>query len=419
MPEEQFQFLVGIDWATESHQVCMIDRDRQVLEEKQIEHSGSGISQLVELLLKRSGDRPEQVAIAIETPRGAIVETLVERRFAVYSLNPKQMDRFRDRHTVPGAKDDSRDAFVIADSLRTDQHLFHRVQLDEAEIFRLRELGRAEEDLQHETVRTGHRLRELLIRYYPQMLKLCPGVDEVWFWDLLALAPLPAVAKKLKRAKIEQLLKSHRIRRLDADQVLAQLKVPPLILAPGSAEAASEHALMLLPLLRLLRRQKTDLAQRMQTLLDEMAKPGLTNEHRDVTILLSLPGVGRIVAATMLAEASQPLADRDYHALRSYAGVAPITRQSGKKRLVVMRRSCNERLRDAIYHGARVHAQHDARAKKHYAELRAKGHTHARALRGIADRLLAVLVAMLRTKTLYCPVVPSSQQIPDDSASAA
>ena len=337
----------------------------------------------------------------------------------MYSLNPKQMDRFRDRHTVPGAKDDSRDAFVIADSLRTDRHLFHRIRLDEAGIFRLRELGRTEEDLQREIVRTGHRLRELLNRYYPQMLKLCPGVDEVWFWDLLALAPLPAAVKKLKRAKIEQLLKSHRIRRLDADQVLAQLKVPPLRLAPGSAEAASEHALLLLPLLRLLRQQKMDLAQRMQALLDEMAQPGPTHEHRDVTILLSLPGVGRIVAATMLAEGSQALAERDYHALRSYAGVAPITRQSGKKRLVVMRQSCNERLRDAIYHGARVHAQHDERAKKRYAELRGKGYSHARALRGVADRFLAVLVAMLRTKTLYDPALPSSQPTPNNPASAA
>ena len=293
------------------------------------------------------------------------------------------------------------------------------MRLDEAGIIRLRELTRAEEDLQHETVRTGHRLRELLIRYYPQMLKLCPGVDEVWFWDLLALAPLPESVKKLKRAKIEQLLKAHRIRRLDADQVLAGLTVPPLIMAPGSAEAASEHVLMLLPLLRLLRRQKTDLAQRVPDLLDEMAQPEPTNEHRDVTILLSLPGVGRIVAATMLAEASQPLAERGYHALRSYAGVAPVTRQSGKKRVVVMRRSCNPRLRDAIYHGARVHAQHDELAKKHYAELRAKGHSHGRALRGIADRLLAVLVAMLRTKTLYDPAGSSSPPLPADGAIAA
>ena len=290
------------------------------------------------------------------------------------------------------------------------------MRLDEAGIIRLRELTRAEEDLQHETVRTGHRLRDLLIRYYPQMLKLCPGVDEVWFWDLLALAPLPESVKKLKRAKIDQLLKAHRIRRLDADQVLAGLTVPPLIMAPGSAEAASEHVLMLLPLLRLLRRQKTDLAQRVPDLLDEMAQPEPTNEHRDVTILLSLPGVGRIVAATMLAEASQPLAERGYHALRSYAGVAPVTRQSGKKRVVVMRRSCNPRLRDAIYHGARVHAQHDELAKKHYAELRAKGHSHGRALRGIADRLLAVRVAMLRTKTLYDPAGSSSQVLPADGA---
>ena len=89
-----------------------------------------------------------------------------------------------------------------------------------------------------------------------------------------------------------------------------------------------------------------------------------------------------------------------------------------------MRQSCNERLRDAIDHGARVHVQHDERAKKHYAELRSKG--HSRALSGVADRLLAVLVAvlgvlvaMLRTKTLYDPATPSSQKIPDDSASAA
>jgi transposase len=402
MPE-QFQLLVGIDWATEVHQVCVMNADRQVLEQKKIEHSGSGMAQVVELLMKLSGNRPDQVAIAIETPRGAIVETLVERQFAVYSLNPKQMDRFRDRHTVPGAKDDSRDAFVMADSLRTDLHLFHRVRLDDPWVIRLRELSRAEEDLQQETVRTGHRLRELLIRYYPQMLHLCPGVDEPWFWALLELAPLPASAVKLKHAKVQQLLKSHRIRRITGEEVLAALKVPALTLAPGSAEAASEHVLLLLPMLRLLRQQKTDLAKRVEQLLDEMAKPGQTEEHRDVTILLSLPGVGRIVAATMLAEASQPLAERDYHALRSYAGAAPITRQSGKRRIVVMRKSCNPRLRDALYHWSRVSIQCDERSKKHYAELRAKGHSHGRALRGIADRLLAVLIAMLRANTLYDP----------------
>jgi len=182
MPE-QYRWFLGIDWATEFHQVCVLDAERQVIEERKVEHSGSGIADLVETLLKLSAGQPDQVAVAIEMPRGAIVETLVERQFAVFSLNPKQMDRFRDRHTVPGAKDDSRDAFVMADSLRTDLHLFHRVRLDDPLVIRIRELSRAEEDIQQETVRAGHRLRELLIRYYPQMLKLCPGVDEPWFWS--------------------------------------------------------------------------------------------------------------------------------------------------------------------------------------------------------------------------------------------
>lgn len=403
MMPETYRWFVGIDWATESHEVCVLDRERNVIDGKTIEHCGSGIAQLVERLLKLSGHEPAQIAVAIEMPRGALVETLVERRFAVYSLNPKQMDRFRDRHTVAGAKDDSRDAFVMADALSTDLHLFHRVRLDDRLVIRLRELSRTEEDVEQAMVRAGHQLRDLLVRYYRQMLKLCPGVDEPWFWDLIELAPLPGKAAKLTRSKVESLLRSHRIRRITAEQILAGLGVLALQLAPGAAQAASEHALLQLPLMRLLRKQKQDLAGRIQGVLEEMGPEGQAGEHRDVTIILSMPGVGRSVAATMLAEASQALAERDYHALRSYAGAAPITRQSGKPRTVSMRRSCNPRLRDALYHWARVSTHRDERSKKHYAELRSKGHSHGRALRGVADRLVAVLIAMLKSKTLYDP----------------
>ena len=198
---EQYRLFVGIDWATEFHEVCVLDGERRVVDRRKVEHSGSGIAQFVEVLLKLSSSQPEQVAVAIETPRGSIVETLVERNFHVHSLNPKQMDRFRDRHTVAGAKDDSRDAFVMADALRTDLHLFRRVRLDDPLIIRLRELSRTEEDVQQATVRAGNQLRELLIRYYPQMLKLSPGLDEPWQWALLETAPLPAQASKLSPAE--------------------------------------------------------------------------------------------------------------------------------------------------------------------------------------------------------------------------
>jgi transposase len=380
-----------------------MDSERRVIERRTIEHSGTGVAQLCELLLKLSDQQSSRVAVAIETPRGAVVETLVERQFAVYAINPKQMDRFRDRHTVAGAKDDRQDAFVLADSLRTDLHLFHRVQLDEPAVIRIRELSRMEDDLVHEQVRAGNQLRELLRRYYPQMLGLCPGVNEAWFWNLIEFAPQPELVAKLTHSKIERLLKEQRIRRWTADEILTALKAAPLQLAPGAVAATSEHVLLQLPRLRLLEQQRNQVAARIQTILDEMSQPGQTGEHRDVAIILSLPGVGRIVTATMLAEASQALAQRDYHALRSYSGCAPITRQSGKKAVVLMRRSCNERMRNALYHWARVSVQHDDHSREHYAQLRKVGHRHGRALRGVADRLLPVLMAMLKSRTLYDP----------------
>ena len=131
-----------------------------------------------------------------------------------------------------------------------------------------------------------------------------------------------------------------------------------------------------------------------------------TNDHglerpTDVAVLRSLPGVGRIVTATLLAEASQAIVDRDYQALRSYAGVAPVTRQSGNKKIVVMRRGCNNRLRNAVYHWSRVATICDERSRSYYEQLRARGHSHGRALRTLADRWLVALVAMLRTHETF------------------
>ncbi len=112
---------------------------------------------------------------------------------------------------------------------------------------------------------------------------------------------------------------------------------------------------------------------------------------------------GRIVLAALLAEAPKPLRDRDYHALRSLSGVAPVTRSSGKHRVVVMRKACHVRLRTAVYHWGRVAIQHDPVSRDRYAVLRARGHGHGRALRSVADRLLGVACAMLQSQTLYDP----------------
>jgi transposase len=318
-------------------------------------------------------------------------------------VNPKQLDRFRDRYTVAGAKDDSRDAFVLGDSLRTDQGCFHRVQLDSAQMLRLRELSRIQEELQVQENRLSNQLWEQLHRYYPQTLTLSPAANEAWLWDLIEMAPLPLQAGQLKLVAVKRLLGSHRIRRVSAEEVLEVLRAPALRLAPGAAEAASEHVLLLLPLLRAVHQQDDQVGKRKKRMLEELSASsgdGTAQEHSDAAILLSLPGVGQSVGATMLAEASQPLAERDYHALRCYAGCAPVTRQSGKRRLVLMRRGCSERLRNALYYWSLGSLKEDW-ARQYYDRQRASGNTHGGALRSLGDRWLAVLIAMLKTGTLY------------------
>jgi len=399
-----YQIYVGIDWGSEAHQACVLDQERRILAERSFAHAGNAIAEFAHWLHELTDD-PERVAIAIEVPRGAIVETLVERGFQVYAINPKQVDRFRDRYGMSGAKDDRRDAFVLADSLRTDRPCFRRVRLDDPRVIQLRELSRVDEDLQREGNQLANRLREQLHRFYVQALRLCPSADEPWLWTLLELAPSPGVARRLRPKRIERLLHAHRIRRLSAEEVISALQAQALHVAPGVVDAATEHIALLLPRLRLVHTQRRLCGARMEALLDELqavvSDDDTPMKFSDVAILRSLPGVGRIVAATMIAEAGAALTERDYRSLRGHAGIAPVTKPSGKQRMVLMRYACNERLRRAFYHCARVAVIRDLPSKSYYTALRRRGHTHGRALRAVADRLLRILIAMLTTRTLF------------------
>jgi transposase len=125
--------------------------------------------------------------------------------------------------------------------------------------------------------------------------------------------------------------------------------------------------------------------------------------QRDVAIPRSLPGIGRINLATLLAEASGPLSRSDYQGLRTLSGVAPVTKRSGKSHIVVMRYAAHARLRNTVYHWARVATQRDPKSRARYVALRRRGHTHGRAIRGVADRLLALACILLQRQTLFDP----------------
>jgi transposase len=346
------------------------------------------------------------VHVGIEMPHGPVVETLLERGFAVFAINPKQLDRFRDRFSPAGAKDDSRDALVLADSLRTDPRAYRRLSIDDPEVIELREWSRLLGDLKQERVRMTNRLREQLRRYFPQAVDLTDKLWSEWFLDLLQKVPTPEMARRRRVSTVQKILETHRIRRLTAEQILSALRQKPVYVAPGTEEAAASHIRLLLPRIRIVNSQIRECEAKLDDLcgcVGEGDETGNGHEQRDGMILRSFPGVGRIVLATLLAEAAQPLRDRDYRALRTLGGIAPVTQRSGKRHVVRMRRACNGRLANALYHWARVAAQADAYWRVRYREFRQRGHSHGRACRGLADRLLKYACAALRDGMPYDP----------------
>ena len=405
-------WFAGVDWASEAHHVCLVGGDGSKREERIFRHAGAGLAEMADWIAAKCGGSAPDIPVAIEVPHGPVVESLMDRGFAVYSINPKQLDRFRDRFSPAGAKDDSLDARVLADALRTDLHHFRRIDPVDPVVIELRAWSRISEELARDRVRLSNRVREQLWRYYPQILEAVGSIIEPWFLDLWAKAPTPAKARRVQRRTFESLLKRHRIRRITADQLLEILRAPAIAVAPGTTEAAVAHIKSASERLRLVQRQLADAKREIARLIDalddsEDSSSDQIGGQRDVTVLSSLPGVGQTVLATLLAEAPQALARRDYKALRCLTGVAPVTRQSGKYKLVMRRVAAHDRLRDAVYHWARVAVQHDPVSKAKYAALRGRGHSHARALRSVADRLLAVACAMLRTQTCYRPPRPA------------
>jgi transposase len=403
MSDASFKWFAAVDWGSEKHQVCVLDAEGGDRGEREFRHSGTGLTQLADWIQTITGP-VGTVATAIEVPHGPVVDVLLDRGFCVHSINPKQLDRLRDRFSIAGAKDDRRDARAAADGLRTDCHLFRRLQIADPHIIELRERSRLAEELQQERVRLGNRLHHQLWRYYPQILEPTDDIAADWMLELWSKAPTPDRTKYLRKTDIDRLLKQHRIRRVDAETVLATLRQSAIKVADGVAAAACGHIRSLIVRLQPINNELRAAERKLNELCAELAGSG----QNDIAILKSLPGIGRINLATLLAEASGPLSRRDYPALRTLTGVARVTKRSGKTCIVIMRYGAHARLRNTVYHWRRVAIQRDAKCRSRYAALRQRGCSHGRAIRSVADRLLNIACVLLTRQTPFDPTYGES-----------
>ena len=406
----------------------MLAKDGTVLGERAFPHSGDGLGQLLDWIISIADCDAGCIAAAIEVPHGPVVDSLLDRDLQVYSINPKQLDRFRDRFSPAGAKDDRLDARVLADAIRTDPNSLRALDALDPETIRLREWSRMSDELTAQRTRRTNRFREQLWRYYPQFLQLKVDLAAPWVLELWKLAPTPERARRVRHATIAKLLKKHRIRRFKAEDILDILRSKPVTVARGVVEASTDRINIAVQQLELLHVQISDAKRSIDKILEKLSasqdpptsedppaeSPAAPAEDEttpseqssppsDVAILSSLPGVGNGVLATLLSEAPGLLRARDYQALRCLCGVAPVTQRSGKSHRVIRRRACQLRLVNSVYHWSRVAAIHDPTSRAKYQALRGRGHSHGRALRSVGDRLLAVACAMLREGTPFDP----------------
>jgi transposase/transposase IS116/IS110/IS902 family protein len=391
------RLFVGDDWAEDHHDIEVMDAAGRVLARGRLPEGAAGMARLHAMIGERLGDDGEgaEVAVGIETDRGPWVAALVAAGYTVFGVNPLQASRFRERLGVSGAKSDGADAHMLADMVRTDSHQLRAVAGDSPGAEGLKVLARTHKTLIWERARQVQRLRHQLLGYFPAALAAFDDLDAQDALELLAKAPDPARAARLTRAQVSAALKRARRHHIadKTDAILAALRSPQLGQPPAvtAAYAATVRALIAVII---------TLSEQVKILQGQVEAD--FGEHPDAEIYLSQPGMGRILGARVLAEfGDDPDRYADGKARRNYAATSPITRASGKRKLVAARFVHNDRLVDALNGQAFAALTGSPGARAFYDEQRANGHEHNDALRRLANRLVGILHGCLKTRTLY------------------
>lgn len=202
--EREQMIFVGIDWAEDHHDVDVRDEAGGRLAGRRVAHGVEGIAVLHELVATHASD-PGEVVVGIETDRGLLVRSLVDAGYQVFAVNPRAVDRYRDRHVLSGAKSDAHDALVLAEMVRTDRHHHRPIAGDSDSVEGLKILTRSHQNLIWARTRHVLQLRVLLLEYYPAMIAATDGhVGTRDALAVLAAAPDPTRGAKLTPARIKR-----------------------------------------------------------------------------------------------------------------------------------------------------------------------------------------------------------------------
>lgn len=354
------------------------------------------------------------MVVGIETDRGLWVAGLVAAGYQVLAVNPKAASRYRDRHSVSGAKSDAGDAKMLADLVRTDRHNHRFIAGDSPLVEGIKVQARAHQNLIWARVRQANQLRNTLREYYPAALNAFNDLTHPDALAVLGRAATPQAGARLSKTQIISALKrGGRKRRLEprAEEIQHALGRDHLNAAEPLVDAFAATTRALVAVLLEFNRQIAQLQTDMESRFDQ---------HPDTDIIRSLPGLGVVIGARVLGEfGDDPNRYINAKARKNYAGTAPITIASGHSKIVLARHIKNQRLGDAIQRWAFCTLTASPGARAFYDQQRAKGHGHYQALRTLGNRLVGILHGCLKHRHHYNEETAWAHRQPHQPAQAA
>ena len=388
------RFYLGVDWADQFHQVWVSDFDGKKVVEKKVTQNIDGLAEFGRWLDEQRA-KPIELWAANEKPQGRIVDFLLDHGVEVYPVNPKALDRARDRFRMSRSKSDGFDAYVLAQFLRTDHGHLRALKPNSVQAQELKLLTRDQQRLGHQKTRLLNQLTATLKEYYSRPLEVFSDLETQIALDFLKQNPTPDDLSKLTRRQWNRFAKrEHHLGAERAQELWEQLNQPQLTVPEHVVRAKAHLLRVLLGQLDPLRKAVKSYEERIKSFFGSMPAAEL---------LKGLPGAktGTIIA-TLWAELGDAKSRwESFRHLQAEAGVVPVTKTSGKSRVVQFRFSCNKIMRHAAYWLAFVSLNRSEWANHYYRDQRAKGHSHHQSLRALGAKWLKIIFVMWRDHKPY------------------
>jgi transposase len=381
----------GIDWASDNHAVCVLDGDGQVIERQTVAHTAAGLRRLSELLSRHQVD-----AVGIERGDGPVIDALLGTDVTIYVIPPSQVKNLRGRYGSAGNKDDRFDAYVLADTIRTDRRRLTPLTCDTPATTALRQLCRARRDLVAHRVAVANQLRAHLAIAMPAAVGLFEKIDSPISLRFLTRFTTQDDLDWLSPKRLDTWLKSVSYTGGTSPKTLHTR------IGAAPRGATGSHATALAGITRAYLAALTTITAQIRALSAQISDA--YDAHPDKHIYAALPRVGIVRAARLLAEIGDargrfPTAD----SLICLTGAAPSTRQSGKIKIVAFRWAVDKQLRDAVCDFAGDSRHANPWAAQLYNRARARGHDHPHAVRILARAWLDIIWKCWTTNTPYNP----------------